>query len=107
MNQGVSRPLRRFLGQGLALAVGLAMGGAAQAQKKYDQGASDTEIKIGHIVPYSGPVSAYGTIGKTITAYFAKVNADGGINGRKVNVLSLDDAYNPSKTVEAARKLVE
>ncbi|HVR51109.1 MAG TPA: ABC transporter substrate-binding protein [Pseudorhodoferax sp.] len=107
MNQGVSRPLRRFLGTGLALAVGLAMAGGAQAQKKYDTGASDTEIKIGHIVPYSGPVSAYGTIGKTITAYFAKLNAEGGINGRKVNVLSMDDAYNPSKTVEAARKLVE
>src|SRR5690606_19907745 len=77
------------------------------AQKKYDTGANDKTIKIGHIVPYSGPVSAYGTIGKSIVAYFAKVNDDGGINGRKVEVISLDDAYNPAKTVEAARKLVE
>ena len=79
----------------------------ALAQKKYDTGADDKTIKIGHIVPYSGPVSAYGTIGKSIVAYFAKVNDEGGINGRKVEVISLDDAYNPSKTVEAARKLVE
>jgi branched-chain amino acid transport system substrate-binding protein len=80
---------------------------AAQAQKKYDTGADDTTIKIGHIVPYSGPVSAYGTIGKAAAAYFTKVNAEGGINGRKVEFDSLDDAYNPSKTVEQARKLVE
>jgi len=80
---------------------------AAQAQKKYDTGATDTEIKIGHIVPYSGPASAYGTIGKTMAAYFKKVNDEGGVNGRKINFISLDDAYNPAKTVEAARKLVE
>jgi branched-chain amino acid transport system substrate-binding protein len=107
MNHGVSRPLRRFWKLSAALAMGMTLAGAVQAQKKYDAGASDTEIKIGHIVPYSGPVSAYGTIGKTISAYFAKVNAEGGINGRKVNVLSVDDAYNPSKTVEQTRKLVE
>lgn len=77
------------------------------AQKKYDPGASDTQIKIGHIVPYSGPVSAYGTIGKAAGAYFAKVNAEGGVNGRKIEFISLDDAYNPAKTVEQARKLVE
>jgi branched-chain amino acid transport system substrate-binding protein len=77
------------------------------AQKRYDTGASDTEIKIGHSIPYSGPVSAYGTMGKAGAAYFAKVNAEGGINGRKVNFISLDDAYNPSKAVEAARRLVE
>ena len=100
------RPSRRLWTAGFALALGLAAVGA-QAQKKYDTGATDTEIKLGHLVPYSGPVSAYGTIGKTISAYFAKVNAEGGINGRKVNVLSLDDAYNPAKTVEQARKLVE
>lgn len=92
-----------------ALAVA-ALGGftaGAQAQKKYDTGANDKEIRIGHIVPYSGPVSAYGTIGKSIIAYFQKVNDEGGINGRKVTVISLDDGYNPAKTVEAARKLVE
>jgi branched-chain amino acid transport system substrate-binding protein len=78
-----------------------------QAQKKYDTGASDTEIKVGNIAPYSGPVSAYGTIAKSAAAYVTKVNADGGINGRKVNFISLDDAYTPSKTVEVTRKLVE
>jgi branched-chain amino acid transport system substrate-binding protein len=79
----------------------------AAAQKKYDTGASDTEIKIGNTNPYSGPASAYGVIGKTIAAYFDKVNAEGGINGRKINFISYDDAYSPPKTVEQARKLVE
>ncbi|WP_052319376.1 ABC transporter substrate-binding protein [Burkholderia sp. A9] len=77
------------------------------AQKKYDPGVTDTEIKIGNILPYSGPVSAYGTIGKSAAAYFAKINAEGGVNGRKINFISVDDAYTPSKTVEQARKLVE
>jgi branched-chain amino acid transport system substrate-binding protein len=77
------------------------------AQKKYDPGASDTEIKIGNIMPYSGPASAYGVIGKTEEAYFKKVNAEGGINARKINFISYDDAYSPPKTVEQARKLVE
>jgi branched-chain amino acid transport system substrate-binding protein len=77
------------------------------AQKKYDTGASDTEIKIGNIMPYSGPASAYGVIGKTEEAYFRKINAEGGINGRKINFVSYDDAYSPPKTVEQARKLVE
>jgi branched-chain amino acid transport system substrate-binding protein len=77
------------------------------AQKKYDTGASDTEIKIGNIMPYSGPASAYGVIGKTEAAYFNKINAEGGINGRKINFISYDDAYSPPKTVEQARKLVE
>jgi len=92
------------------LALGLAgavFGTAAIAQKKYDPGADDKEIKIGQIGPYSGPASAYGTIGKTIGAYFDKVNAEGGINGRKLKYLPLDDGYNPAKTVEMARKLVE
>ena len=80
---------------------------SALAQKKYDPGATDTEIKIGDIKPYSGPASAYGTIGKAIAAYFDKVNAEGGINGRKIKFISLDDGYNPAKTVEQARKLVE
>jgi branched-chain amino acid transport system substrate-binding protein len=79
----------------------------AYAQKKYDIGASDTEIKIGNIMPYSGPLSAYATIGKTIVAYFNKINAEGGINGRKINFISYDDGFSPPKTVEQARKLVE
>lgn len=79
----------------------------ALAQKTYDAGASDTEIRIGNINPYSGPASAYGLIGRTLDAFFKKVNAEGGINGRKVTFISYDDAYTPSKTVEQARKLVE
>ncbi len=79
----------------------------ASAQKRYDPGATDTEIKIGNINPYSGPASAYGLIGRTIAAYFTKVNAEGGINGRKINFISQDDGYSPPKTVEQARKLVE
>src|SRR5881392_4129979 len=80
---------------------------ADDAQKKYDPGASDTEIRIGNIMPYSGPASAYGVIGKTEAAYFNKINAEGGINGRKINFISYDDGYSPPKTVEQARKLVE
>src|ERR1700761_5345332 len=80
---------------------------SAFAQKQYDSGASDTEIKIGNIMPYSGPASAYGVIGKTEQAYFEKINADGGINGRKIKFLSYDDGYSPPKAVEQARKLVE
>jgi len=90
-----------------ALAVLAATSSGALAQKKYDTGATDTEIKIGNIMPYSGPASAYGVIGKTEEAYFRKVNAEGGINGRKINFVSYDDAYSPPKTVEQARKLVE
>ncbi len=85
----------------------VAVAGPALAQKKYGPGASDTEIKIGNTNPYSGPASAYGTIGKTIEAYFKKVNAEGGINGRKINFISYDDGYSPPKTVEQTRKLVE
>jgi len=80
---------------------------SALAQKKYDTGATDTEIKIHDTKPYSGPASAYGTIGKAIAAYFDKINAEGGINGRKIKFISLDDGYNPAKTVEQVRKLVE
>jgi branched-chain amino acid transport system substrate-binding protein len=79
----------------------------ALAQKRYDPGATDTEIKIGNTNPYSGPASAYGMIGRTIAAYFNKINAEGGINGRKINFISQDDGYSPPKTVEQARKLVE
>ena len=79
----------------------------ASAQKKYDTGATDTEIKIGNTIAYSGPASSYGVIAKAETAYFNKVNAEGGINGRKINFISYDDAYSPPKTVEQIRKLVE
>src|SRR6187455_152211 len=90
-----------------ALALLAATSSDALAQKKYDIGATDTEIKIGNIMPYSGPASAYGVIGKTEAAYFNKINAEGGINGRKINFISYDDAYSPPKTVEQARKLIE
>lgn len=80
---------------------------SAVAQKKYDVGVTDSEIKIGNIMPYSGPASAYAIIGKTMTAYFQMINDGGGINGRKINFISYDDAYSPPKTVEQTRKLVE
>ena len=79
----------------------------ALAQKKYDTGATDTEIKIGNIMPYIGPSSAYGVIGKTEAAYFKKINAEGGINSRQIKFISYDDANSPPKTVEQARKLIE
>jgi branched-chain amino acid transport system substrate-binding protein len=79
----------------------------AAAEKKYDPGASDNEIKIGNIMPYSGPLSAYALIGRTEAAFFTKINAEGGINGRKINFITYDDAFSPPKTVEQARKLVE
>ena len=79
----------------------------ASAEKKYGPGASDTEIKIGQTMPYSGPASAYGTIGKSEAAYFQMINERGGINGRKINFISLDDGYSPPRTVEQTRKLVE
>jgi len=81
--------------------------GSALAQKRYDPGASDTEIKIGHSTAYSGPASSYGTIGKVEAAYFRMINEKGGINGRRINFLSLDDAYSPPKTMEVTRRLVE
>ena len=90
-----------------ALMILAASSSGALAQKKYDTGATDTEIKIGNIMPYSGPASAYGVIGKTEQAYFNKINAEGGINGRKINFISYDDGYSPPKTVEQARKLIE
>ncbi len=98
----------KLLIAGLAAgAVALASTGSALAQKKYDTGATDSEIKIGNIMPYSGPASAYGVIGKTEAAYFNKINAEGGINGRKIKFISYDDSYSPPKAVEQARKLVE
>src|SRR6201996_2968684 len=80
---------------------------AAQAQKRYDPGASDTEIKVGNIMPYSGPASSYGVIGKTEAAFFKMINDKGGIGGRKIDFISYDDAYSPPKAIEQARKLVE
>src|SRR3981189_725919 len=90
-----------------AFALLAASSSGALAQKKYDTGATDTEIKVGNIMPYSGPASAYGVIGKTEEAYFKMVNEQRGINGRKINFVSYDDAYSPPKAVEQARKLVE
>src|SRR5712672_2862322 len=97
----------RFGAVSVALALLAATSSPSFAQKKYDVGATDTEIKIGNIMPYSGPASAYGVIGKTEEAYMRKINAEGGINGRKINFVSYDDAYSPPKTVEQARKLVD
>jgi branched-chain amino acid transport system substrate-binding protein len=91
----------------LAAALMAFTSGSALAQKRYDTGASDTEIKVGNIMPYSGPASAYGVIGKTQEAYFNKINAEGGINGRKIKFISYDDGYSPPKAVEQVRKLVE
>jgi ABC-type branched-subunit amino acid transport system substrate-binding protein len=90
-----------------AAAIALLASPSAFAQKKYDTGASDTEIKIGNVEAYSGPASAYGVIGKTEDAYFKMVNDNGGVNGRKINFISYDDGYSPPKTVEQVRKLIE
>ncbi len=99
--------VRRVAAFWTAIILLAASGSSTLAQKKYDTGATDTEIKIGNIMPYSGPASAYGVIGRTEAAYFRKINADGGINGRKITFISYDDAFSPPKTVEQARKLVE
>ena len=111
LGQGELRCTYRVLSHATSVALAgllaLAVASNANAQKKYDPGATDTEIKIGNIMPYSGPASAYATIGKTEAAYFNKLNSEGGINGRKINFVSYDDGYSPPKTVEQARKLVE
>ena len=80
---------------------------AAWAKGTYDEGATDTSIKLGHTNPYSGPASSYSTIGKCISAYWTMVNDKGGINGRKIDFITLDDGYSPPKTVERVRQLVE
>jgi branched-chain amino acid transport system substrate-binding protein len=98
---------KRLVAASAALTLLAVSSSGALAQKKYDSGATDTEIKIGNIMPYSGPASAYGIIGRTEAAYFKKINDAGGINGRKINFVSYDDAYSPPKAVEQARKLVE
>jgi ABC-type branched-subunit amino acid transport system substrate-binding protein len=108
MKRALNDSFRTLLGtlglSGLIIAIAMA---SAIAQKKYDPGVTDTEIKIGNIMPYSGPASAYGTIGRTEAAYFRRINAAGGINGRKIRFISYDDAYSPPKAVEQARRLVE
>ena len=103
----LSTSTKRIAALSTAVVAFAAMSGSALAQKKYDTGASDTEIKIGNIMPYSGPASAYGVIGKTEEAYFKMINDKGGINGRKINFVTYDDGYSPPKAVEQARKLVE
>ena len=90
-----------------ATTIALTLSLSGMAQKRYDPGASDTEIKIGQTLPYSGPASAYATFGRVEAAYFRKINDEGGINGRKIVFLSVDDGYSPPKTVEATRRLVE
>src|SRR5580700_3310706 len=99
--------IKRTIGTGLFVANLVFASGLAFGAGQYGPGASDTEIKIGNTMPYSGPASAYGTIGKLETAYFSMVNEQGGINGRKINFISRDDAYSPPKTVELVRQLVE
>jgi len=98
---------RHAMAAGWTAAVLMAAGGLALAAGQYGPGASDTEIKIGQTMPYSGPASAYGTIGKAESAYFAMINEQGGVNGRKINLISRDDGYSPPKTVELVRQLVE
>ena len=98
------KPTRRFALLGLLTALATS---AAWAQKKYDPGASDSEIKLGMAVPLSGPASSYGIVGKVAEAYFRMLNDQGGIRGRKVNLLLADDQYTPARTVEVTRKLVE
>jgi ABC-type branched-subunit amino acid transport system substrate-binding protein len=98
---------RRLISIASLATVAMLVATAAQAQKKYDPGATDSEIKIGNIMPYSGPASSYGVIGKTEKAYIDMINAEGGVNGRKINFISYDDAYSPPKAIEQARKLVE
>src|ERR1700709_409225 len=103
----LSRQQLRIAAFSTAVIAFAALNGSALAQKKYDTGASDSEIKIGNIMPYSGPASSYGVIGKTEEAFFKMVNDQGGINGRKINFITYDDAYSPPKAIEQARKLVE
>ena len=100
----VARRVAAFSTAIILLAAG---GSSALAQKKYDPGVTDTEIKIGNTAPYSGPASSYSMAFRSLAAYFAMINAEGGINGRKINFVSLDDSYSPPKTVEQTRRLVE
>src|SRR4051794_6109915 len=104
---GLSLGLSLLRSLGLAGLILAAATASAAAQKKYDTGATDTEIKIGNIMPYSGPASAYGIIGKTMSAYMRMINDNGGGKGRKINFVSYYDAYSPPKKGEQGRKLVE
>src|SRR5262249_33766007 len=100
------RPLELFT----CLAVTLGLGTSPEsvsAQKQYDPGVTDTQIKIGQTMPYSGPATATATVGRAQAAYFKMINERGGVNGRRINLVSLDDGYNPAKTVEQTRRLVE
>jgi branched-chain amino acid transport system substrate-binding protein len=98
--------MRNSILGGLAI-LAIAANGGALAQKKYDVGVTDTEIKIGNVMPYSGPASAFAVIGRTEAAYFRMINEQGGINGRKINFVSYDDGYSPPKTIEQVRRLIE
>ncbi len=98
------KAIRTSFGLGLALALGAT---PAFAQKAYGPGVTDTEIKFGNTMPYSGPASSLGTVGKIMSAYFDMINERGGVNGRKIRLLSLDDGYNPTKSIEQTRQLVE
>src|SRR5438045_6759875 len=91
----------------IAFAAALAAGAANAADKKYGPGVTDTEIKLGQTMPYSGPASAYGAVGKSEAAFFEMINQEGGVNGRKIRLISVDDGYSPPKTVEQTRRLVE
>jgi ABC-type branched-subunit amino acid transport system substrate-binding protein len=104
---GMSFVARRLAAFSTAMIFIAAATSGAVAQKKYDTGVTDSEIRIGNIMPYSGPNSATSALGRAEAAYFRRINADGGINGRKITFISYDDAYSPAKTVEQARKLVE
>jgi branched-chain amino acid transport system substrate-binding protein len=99
--------MKQTIVTGLSAAGLVLVGGLAFAAAQYGPGVSDTEIRIGNTMPYSGPASSYGTIGKSEAAYFAMINDQGGINGRKINFISRDDGYSPAKTVEQVRQLVE
>src|SRR6516164_10763687 len=101
------RTSRRTFLAGVSAATALSTSRLAFGEKKYDSGATDTEIKLGHTNPYSGPASSYSSIGKLHQAYWKMVNETGGINGRKVTFITYDDGYSPPKTVEMIRKLVE
>ena len=99
--------IKQSIVKGLATAGLMLAGAAAFAAGQYSPGATDTEIKIGNTMPYSGPASAYGVIGKSEAAYFTMVNEQGGVNGRKINFITRDDGYSPPKAVELVRQMVE
>ena len=107
MSAAASRGAPRFWLVALAAITAAITSPHALAQKKYGPGVSDSEIKIGQTMPYSGPISAAGTVGRTELAYFQMINEQGGVNGRKITLISLDDGYSPPKTVEQVRRLVE